>query len=281
MSESQRPITYVNGQQAATVSIADRGLAYGDGIFETILVVDGEIPLWPYHHARLLKGLLYLNITIESQRLRQDIDNVLEEAKKLSQQLLVLKLIVTRGQSTRGYQVNPDTSATLIVQLLPISIDTDKHNGVSVHICQQKLFPVSWAGLKTLNQLPYVLASQERLNTEFDEGLLFSIDGYVVEATARNIFIVHDEKLYTPPLDQCGVEGVQRTYIIDKLVAQLGLEVIEKTLGLEDIVAADEVFLANSISGIWPVIQCENHRWSVGPVTRSLQAMCHGIFLDS
>ncbi len=280
MSKSQLPITYVNGQQDSTISIADRGLAYGDGLFETILVVDGEIPLWAYHHARLLKGLLHLHITIESQRLRQDIDRALEEAKKLSDQLLVLKVIVTRGHATRGYQVNPDIPATLIVQLFPVSIDTDKHNGVCIHICEQKLFPVNWAGLKTLNQLPYVLASQERLNTEFDEGLLLSMEGYIVEATARNIFIIRDEKLYTPPLDQCGVEGVQRTYIIEKLVTQLGFEVIEKPLLIEDLVNADEVFLANSITGIWPVTQCENHQWQVGPVTRSLQAMCHGIFLS-
>ena len=105
---------------------------------------------------------------------------------------------------------------------------------------------------------------------------MLSVDNKLIEASARNVFIVKDETLYSPQLDQCGVEGVMRQLIIDKIAPQLGLDCIISSLSLDDLLEADEVFLSNSISGIWPVVEFEEKSWSVGPVTRSLQAMCHG-----
>lgn len=274
-------ITTVNGTESQHISLKDRGLAYGDGLFETMLVAQGDIPLWPLHHERLLKGLVHLHIAVESQRLRQSIDTALEQSKAFPDELFVLKLIITRGESTRGYQVDAQAQSTLITQLSPLFIDTAKHDGVSIHYCEQALMPTTWAGLKTLNQLPYVLAAQERLNTDFDEGLLFTPEGELIEATARNVFVVKNDKILTPILDQCGVAGVMRRNLTDKIATQIGVEVVEQRLTKKDITDADELFLANSVSGIWPVIQCEQHKWPIGPVTRSLQAMCHGLFINN
>ena len=280
MSFSSYPIITVNGSAEGSVSINDRGLAYGDGVFETVLIVRGEIPLWPLHHNRLLKGLALLQISIAPQRLRQAIDSILGIAKTLEDDILVLKLIVTRGESARGYQIDPSATSTLITQLSPLAIDFEKHNGVSVHFCQHALLPSAWGGLKTLNQLPYVLAAQERLNSKYDEGVLFSVAGELIEATARNIFLVKDDKILSPIIDNCGVAGIMRQTIIDKVAAQIGMPVLEQRLFKEDFLSADEIFLTNSITGIWPVIHCEKNTWSVGPVTRSLQAMCHGVFFS-
>lgn len=281
MSPTIRTITTINGMQSQVVSVNDRGLAYGDGLFETMLVAQGDIPLWSLHHERLLKGLVCLQITVESQRIRQAIDTALKESKAFSDQLFVLKLIITRGDSTRGYQIDTQAQSTLITQLSPLSVDTAKHDGVSIHYCEQALMPTTWAGLKTLNQLPYVLAAQERLNTDFDEGLLFTPEGELIEATARNVFVVKNDKILTPIIDRCGVAGVMRRNLMDKIATQIGVEVLEQRLSNADIASADELFLANSISGIWPVVECEQHKWPVGPVTRSLQAMCHGLFIGS
>ncbi|MFT6389760.1 MAG: 4-amino-4-deoxychorismate lyase [Cellvibrionaceae bacterium] len=280
MSFNSYPIISVNGRDVDSVSVNDRGLVYGDGVFETVLIVRGEIPLWPLHHERLLKGLVLLKVSMAPQRLRQAIDKVLETAKTMVDDILVMKLIVTRGESTRGYQIDPSVTSTLITQLSALVIDAEKHNGVSVHFCQQALMPNTWGGLKTLNQLPYVLAAQERLNTEFDEGLLFSLDGELIEATSRNVFLVKGDEMLSPIIDKCGVAGVMRQTIMDKVAAHIGMPVVEQQLFKEDLLSADEIFLTNSITGIWPVIQCEEKKWSVGPVTRSLQAMCHGIFFS-
>lgn len=280
MSSISYPIISVNGHATESLSVRDRGLAYGDGVFETALIVRGEIPLWPLHHERLLKGLVFLQISIESQRLRQAIDAALETARALNDRIFVLKLIVTRGESTRGYQVDPSASSTLITQLSPLEIDVEKHNGVSIHFCRHAIMPSVWGGLKTLNQLTYVLAAQERLGTDFDEGLLFSPEGELIEATARNIFLVKGDKIVSPIIDKCGVAGVMRQTILDKVAAQIGVSVVEQRLFKEDLLSADEVFLTNSITGIWPVIYCAEKEWVVGPVTRSLQAMCHGVFFS-
>ena len=274
MSFDTYPMTLVNGSEQSVISVTDRGLAYGDGLFETIMVVNGEMPLWPYHHARLLKGLLALNITLEAERLRNDIDQLLALTSRTSSDLHILKVIVTRVAGGRGYQ-STETEANLIVSLYPLELEIGKSDGVSVHICQQRLpCGVSWAGLKTLNQLPYVLAASERDNTAYSEGILLSTQGDIVEATARNVFIVNNEKVYTPRLDQNGVAGVMREVIIDKITPQLGIECAEASMTMNDLLAAEEIFLTNSITGVWPVIQVEQKSIKVGPVTRSIQAMC-------
>ena len=119
MPNTSYPIHFVNGKQQSAIDIQDRGLAYGDGIFETVLVVGGQIPLWSYHHARLLNGLVKLDLKLESQRLRQDVDNVLAIAKKQPDDVHILKLIVTRGLGGRGYQA-VDVTPTFIVCLYPL-----------------------------------------------------------------------------------------------------------------------------------------------------------------
>lgn len=288
MSTYSLPLVCINGHITDSahegLSSFDRGLAYGDGLFETMLVVEGLVPLLSYHHKRLLKGLAHLNIQLEPERLVADVNNFLDIAKTFSNKLLVLKLIVTRGVGGRGYQAIPGTPATLVLQLSTIAIDATKHNGVSVHVCQETLSPVSWAGLKTLNQLPYILATQERLDTAFDEGLLFANSGELIEATARNVFIVKGEKIVTPQLTQSGVAGAQRQFIIESVAKQLGLEICEAKIKLDDCFIADEIFLTNSITGIWPVTHCHykerDYTWDVGAVTRSLQSMCHAVFFE-
>jgi 4-amino-4-deoxychorismate lyase len=279
MNSLKFPITFVNGQISSSVSVADRGLAYGDGLFETILIDNGQLHLWSYHHARLLKGLNFLQITVESQRLRYDIDSVLEFIPDLKNAFYVLKIIVTRGHSGRGYQPD-ETRSNIIISVSQFSQQQNKRDGVKVHLCEQKLpLDLPWAGLKTLNQLSYVLASQERKNTDFDEGILLSTENHIIEATARNIFIVKGEQLFTPLLDRVGVDGVFKNYLIDKLLPQVGLSCDAKELDLGDLLSADEVFLTNSITGIWPITELaqgnENiSQWPVGTVTRSLQSMC-------
>lgn len=280
---SVKPITLINGEAIDHISVMDRGLLFGDGVFETMLLINGELPFWALHHERLLKGLVYLGITVESLALRQSIDELIAYAKsnqalRHAEHPLILKVIVTRGQGSRGYTYSPEQQSNLIVQLFPFTANKNLVNGVKVHLCKHRLQAVDWVGLKTLNQLPYVLAAGERQNTDDDEGLLLDSDGALIEATARNIFIVKNETLITPTLEHCGVAGIMRRYIIDELATQIGVKVLSTKLYQDDLMNADEVFLCNSITGIWPVIEYENYQWAVGPITRSLQSMCASTF---
>lgn len=269
---------FTDGQPHSTISILDRGLAYGDGLFETMLLRNGQIYLWKYHQRRLTQGLKALSIQIDESLLQAHLKSV--HNATLSSKPQIHKLIVTRGEGGKGYCPDTDQSPTFISFISPLNYSM-LNKGVKAHICRQKLYANPYlAGLKTLNQLPYVLASQERLHTDFQEGLLFSDKGYLIEATARNVFLVSGNQLLTPLLNDCGVEGVMRKWIIEVIVPTHNLEVIEANVNIERLKFADEVFLCNSIHGIWPLTQCVNEQeeifnWPLGDKTLLLRAFIH------
>lgn len=283
------PIYFFNGQKysssEAIVDIRDRGLAYGDGLFETMRVVDGRIPLWLQHKARLLNGCEYLGIVLSPEQLEQHCTPVFDTIKGLAE-TCVVKLMVTRGVSTRGYAPVVDAPPNLmsIINPLPVT-DLDK-KGCAIHQCREALpEPVSWAGLKTLNQLSYVLASAERKGTAFDEGLMLSSQGHIIEATARNLFCIRDNILYTPDLTYSGVAGVMRAMIINYFAPMLGIDVNISHLTPTDLLAADEVFLCNSVTGLWPVIRYADdsgdHDWPIGNTTVKLQGLIENFLCNA
>ena len=272
------PIYFLNGKQYATsealADVRDRGLAYGDGAFETIRFTHGRLPFWPQHKARLLKGVDHLGISLSEEKLEQQLATVLQQLKTVRDDCVV-KLMVTRGVSSRGY-MPADSSPTVVFIINPLVVNELSQQGCSVHLCKEVLAePLSWAGLKTLNQLSYVLASRERANTTFDEGLISSSQGHIIEATARNLFCIRDNILLTPDLSTCGVAGVMREMIIQRFAPALNLNVNILKLSIADLLAADEVFVCNSVTGLWPVTHFSdiqsNHYWSIGKVTVQLQ----------
>jgi 4-amino-4-deoxychorismate lyase len=117
-----------------------------------------------------------------------------------------------------------------------------------------------------------VLARTEWQSTEFAEGLMRDTSGRLVEGVYSNLFLVCDGALLTPDLTRCGVAGVMRGQLIER-AADLRLDVVQRDIELHELAQADEVFVCNSVYGVWPVIACEQLRWPVGPVTRKLQQL--------
>jgi 4-amino-4-deoxychorismate lyase len=282
-------IILVNNLRQDSIPVIERGLAFGDGVFETMLVSNTDVSLWEYHYQRLLEGLKRLHISIDLPTLYQHISTSLEaigECRQSDQSDQgvnqgvdkgVWKLIVTRGQSQRGYMPDNTAQATLITVYTPLTtqfFDANRcysQQGVAVHYCRERLAASrTLAGIKSLNQLPYVLASRERQALDVQEGLMLSNDGLLIEATARNVFMVKNNELLTPQLHQCGVAGIMRRAIMER-ARSMDMSVQEVDVPVAVFEQSDEVFLTNSISGIWPVIQCETLRWSIGPVTQTLQ----------
>lgn len=280
-------VTVINEELKENLPITDRGLAYGDGIFETMLLENGSIALWGYHYQRLTKGLLALKVPCEEKVLFANLNKAIETYKASNtseaNSTAVVKLIVTRGSGGRAYCPPEEPQIVIAVVVTPLSGDVleaqeaYQKNGIEVHYCQQAI-PImpSTAGCKTLNQLAYVLAADERqsaVNRGCQEGLMLTEQGHVVEATARNIFIVKKGELYTPELDQCGVAGVLREYIIRELAPKVGVAVNKLPLLKKNIQQAEEIFLCNSVAGIWPVVSCEGQQWEIGPITKKLQLL--------
>ncbi len=261
----------INGEATDCLSSMDRGLLYGDGVFETLVVEDGRPRFWLRHIARLHAGCARLGIPHpEENRLLEESLPVISGVDRG-----VLKIIVTRGGGGRGYQPAAGVSPTRIIQLHPWPDypETCRGSGVRVRLCRQRLAcNPALAGIKHLNRLEQVIARREWNDPGIMEGLLLDGDDRLAEGTMSNLFLIRNRVLMTPGLVRCGVAGILRTVVME-LAARVPMQVQVKALGLDDLWGADEVFLTNSIIGIWPVIAVDGHPFRRGALTQRLQEL--------
>ena len=260
--------SWVDGQPAETVPLKDRGLAYGDGVFETISVKAGIPVLIDRHFQRLAEGCRRLVLDADQPLIRSE---VLEYADLLGNG--VLKLILTRGDSERGYWTNQGSPVRRILQGGPLAIYPQNYRteGIRLFPCVTRLAEQPLlAGLKHLNRIEQVIARAEWQDSEHAEGLMLDSYGRVIEGVFSNLFLARRGLLLTADLGRCGVAGVMRAEILSQ-AQSLGIPLAVIDISLEQLQQADEVFMCNSVYGIWPVLGCSIMRWSVGPLTRRLQ----------
>ena len=264
--------SWVDGQPATALNLQNRGLAYGDGLFETIAVRAGRPSLLERHLDRLAKGCQRLAIEIDLPLIR---DELIRFASLLGEG--VAKLIITRGDSPRGYAPAVGAVARRILQggPLPAYPAANGEQGVRLFACQTRLAEQPLlAGLKHLNRLEQVMARAEWQGTEYAEGLMQDTQGRLIEGVYSNLMLVRDGVLLTADLRRCGVAGVMRAALLEQAPA-LGIPVLVRDLERVDLEHADEVMLCNSVYGIWPVqaYAGSNRNWPPGPLTRKLQAV--------
>ncbi len=262
----------VNGQPVQTLPVTDRGLQYGDGVWETIAIQNGQPLLLDAHLSRLRRGLDALAIThLDSELLAQDIKQIISSPSLLHRS--VLKIIITRGSGGRGYNPQGCTEPTRVLSLHPWPNHPRSYSdeGVDLTLCETRLSQnPQLAGFKHLNRLEQVLARAE-FNTEFQEGLVRDISGYVIEATMSNLFVINqDDSISTPDLTQCGIEGIARSEIIS-LLSKMGRGVVITQLKVENVVEAKALFLSNSIINIWPVKAFQEVNYEIPTVVRELE----------
>lgn len=260
----------VNGRSTATIDVRDRGLQYGDGVFETLAVLEGKVLRLELHLERLTRGCARLGIVCpDRDTLRGEIESLAADQARS-----VLKLIVTRGMAARGLHVDPDAQPTRILSLHPWPAYPTQwaQEGVAVRICATVLAEQpALAGIKHLNRLEQVVARREWNDAAIAEGLMRNRQGAIVCGTITNVFIVQNGKVMTPAVDRCGVAGTVRATVLERAHA-LSIPAVQAVVGDAELAAADEVFLTNALIGIWPVARIDERRLSVGPLTRRLQA---------
>ncbi len=258
----------VNGSPEAVVSPVDRGLLYGDGLFETMRVDSGRVPSWSAHLQRLLEGCDRLAIARPSIAvLEREVDLLLSMAPERA----VLKLIVTRGSGGRGYRPPAAAEPTRILQLhpWPDHPPARRQSGVAVRLCATRLgINPALAGLKHLNRLEQVLARAE-WQDEFEEGLMLDVEGRLVAGTMSNLFLIDRHRLRTPAITRCGVRGIMRGVVVEAAHAA-GVVVEEVDLSLGDLRSADGAFLTNALIGLWPIRVFEDRHWSPHPLCQAL-----------
>lgn len=243
---------FEGGARVAALAPGNRGLAYGDGLFETMRAHRGALPWWDAHWARLAQGASRLGIALPDEAF------VRAEAGELlgaHGDGAVLKLLVVRGGTARGYA--PAAGAPAAWQLSRHALpEAGPAAGLRLRWCATRLsVQPALAGLKHCNRLEQVLARAECDAAGCDEGLMRDADGHVVSATAANLFVLRDGRWRTPPVDRCGVAGTCRAHLLQALGAE------EARLSVEDVEGADALVLCNAVRGILPVAGLGTRRW--------------------
>ena len=259
----------VNGIPGNLISIRDRGLLYGDGVFRTLRATQGKAQHWPLHYQKLQHDCTALGIACpDVALLSAELSNLLAQHSDG-----VVKLIVTRGEGTRGYAPPTQAVPTHLWDISPTPdypADWATH-GIKARLCQFRLsHQPRLAGIKHLNRLENVLAAAEWDDADIAEGVLLDVSGNVIEGTRSNLFMVREGMLLTPDLSRCGVAGVQRERVMEQAAIH-NVSCRAGQFGLEELLAADEVFLVNSVIGLWPMRELQNRIWSHYPAATQMQ----------
>lgn len=251
----------INGKPDNRIPATDRGLCYGDGLFETIAVVDGKLALWDRHIERLSQGCRVLGIqTPDETLLWNELNRLLVDVDRG-----VIKILLTRGSGGRGYRIPAAPEITRVLSLHPWpELPAGSHEqGTRVRLCSTRLGNnPQLAGIKHLNRLEQVLARSEWDDPNIVEGIVLDIRDCVIEATQSNLFVVSEGRLLTPDLSQCGIRGVVRQLVIES-AEELGLEVSIRDVSLHEVQAADALFLTNSLYGLLPVRWFEAREYEI------------------
>lgn len=269
-----KTVCWIDGQPSTTVHAEDRGLHYGDGLFETMVVRGQHLPLLGYHLERLALGCARLGLVMPAEDLLQrELQAAAQDADGA-----ILKLIVTRGVGGRGYAPPDQVVATRILLRYPRKEYPAEHwqDGVRLRVCEMRLGRNrKLAGLKHLNRLEQVLARSEWRGGEA-EGLMLDEAGLVIEGTMSNVFAeLAPGVLATPAVDLCGVAGVMRRRLLER-AGQAGLTLRVAELSLAELLQAREIFICNSVIGVWPVAAVGERRFAVGSTTRRAQQWASG-----
>ncbi|HIO93115.1 MAG TPA: aminodeoxychorismate lyase [Leucothrix mucor] len=249
--------TLVNGQFQDSLAVSDRGLQYGDGIWETILISSSGYPILLEEHLKRLQwGCKVIDLQgLDENLLRQEIAQVIQNTSHL-----ILKIIITRGSGGRGYSSLGLSSPTRLLSLhdIPKNIQYHRDNGICIQHCDTRLSRnAKLSGFKHLNRLEQVLVRNE-LSDKHQEGIVCDTQGNVIEGTMSNLFLIVDNNtVITPLLDKSGIKGIMRAYIIS-LLDKKNIDLIERSVAISDVNSAQALFFSNSVIGLWPVRKLES-----------------------
>lgn len=250
-------MVWINGALQETVVARDRAVQFGDGCFTTARILGGKVVSQDAHLSRLKAGcerLLIPNV---------DWDALADEMQRAAatRSVGVLKAILSRGTGGRGYSAQDCEQPTRMIFLsaYPAHYQRLQQTGATLALSTVRLGKnPRLAGIKHLNRLEQVLIRTELDQTGADEALVLDSDGSLVECCAANLFWRKGEAVFTPDLSQCGVSGIQRQKVIQRLHV-LGMPVREVSLPVQTLADAEEVFITNALMPVLPVKQID--RW--------------------
>ncbi|MFQ2538128.1 aminodeoxychorismate lyase [Aeromonas caviae] len=259
----------INGIPTETLNARDRGLAYGDGHFTTMLAREGKAVWWPAHLARLQYANARLGMA------DQPWDLLAAEVAQLAagQTQAVVKIVLTRGAGGRGYDCTGCDTPTRIVSLAPYPAHYHgwQQDGITALVCQQQLGDVPMlAGLKTLGRLEQVMLKRELAARGGVEGIVLNSRGFLVEGVSANLFWRRGRTVFTPDLSRAGIDGIMRKRVM-AMLKQMGIELRVVEAPLESLWQAEEVWLTNTLMGIVPITRIGDVHYPPPVLIRRLQ----------
>ena len=268
-------VYWIDGARTASLPLPDRGLDFGDGLFETFLLAHDRILYRERHFQRMRSGLLRPGFPDCTDIAERCLNTVLEEALELGISCAALRMTVTRGAGPRGYKPPMDCEPRLIVALTPTAKAWDAFpDPVSLGVASIRLASQSQlAGIKHLNRLEQVMAAQECARDDSDDLLMLDQDGHVISVISGNVFAVVKEGIITPKIEACGVLGTRRQALIENWAPALGLQVEQRSITPAELEQAHEIFITNSIIGLRSISRFGRGRWRSYPVCEALHAI--------
>ncbi|MDW2642025.1 aminodeoxychorismate lyase [Citrobacter sp. HN-141] len=262
----------INGREQDMLAASDRATQFGDGCFTTARITDGKICFFAAHLQRLQDACQTLFIPFDKWSELQ------AEMEKLAAGHArgVLKVIISRGSGGRGYSGASchEPTRILSVSVYPAHYDSWRKQGIVLALSPVRLGrnPLL-AGLKHLNRLEQVLIRSHLEQTDADEALVLDSEGWVTECCAANLFWRKDDVVYTPRLDQAGVNGIMRQFCI-RMLAQSPFRVVEVYAGLEEVMQAEEIVVCNALMPVLPVRTCDDRPLSSRLLFNFLAPLC-------
>ncbi|MEM1218637.1 MAG: aminotransferase class IV [Bacteroidota bacterium] len=264
------PSTYFDGQwietsQPAGFPLVNRGLLFGDGVFETIRVFGGKVPFWKWHRERLDRGCAFLDLQLPDSFTEYIERDILTELAHHAQNARIRITVFRKGQ---GKYTPPGHDAHYLVQWTPLDHDAWLLPDAGLHLGRffdQATPSYPLCQHKTLSALPYVLASQFRAKSPYEEVLLANHQGAIVEASSSNLFCFWRGCWYTPPVEAGCLAGTTRAVVIESMQAlgwPLKIETPTESMWME----ADHLWLTNSIQGIRWASTLEEQHYTIGPL---------------
>ena len=255
------PVVLIDGKKQSKASIFNRNTQFGDGLFETCLVENKKLLFWSNHFERMKLGCDRLKISMIDETLW--LSDIKKAFSLMKIDNCIVKLVLSRGESLRGYSYK-DNIRPIRITIVSELKKNNQDKGFSLEFCNSGYNSnPKLAGIKHCNRLEQVIA---RAGIKVDDGIMLDENENVVSVTQGNIFCIQGNRLITPNLDKCGIEGTRRAVIL-KIAVDLGFDINIKNLSVAELLRSDEVFISNSIQGVGPVNQIEDFVYSKHKIT--------------
>ena len=256
---------WINGERGQQLPADNRGLAYGDGLFETMRLIDNDIPLLNYHLTRLENGASRLGLLLDSNKLNSFLTQTISAAGPGQN---VLKLVCVRSGAAYGYQ-SGSSNVDILLRVSPLTTDSSPFEPAAQVCATQLACQPALAGIKHLNRLEQVLAARE-LAPDISEGILLDTNNNLIEAISSNLVLVSGSIWVYPDLSESGVEGVMQSYLRDQ-ADQLGVSVETDRVSRGQLARFDEILLTNAVRGVRNLGKIA-HEWVAGSQTAGNRA---------